>query len=367
MMDEDEEQPDVYSNSKPNMEEGFRSFAPKVKGTLFRITPLTSDASLAVETYIQGGSMERDLIYIRSLYGLVNPSQKREFSFFWESPWVEEHIKDTTKKRKVEEQQKSLAVRTYIRASSTSASVQQEPEDLDKFLSNVNKLTDWEDQNSHSSKETVKTVSRIVQSFEKKAVRDILNLLESGNVNKVVALNHLNRLRGGSHGDVDEISHTLRRSTVTYDAFANLVAAEILFSDATNGSRNTSIHLSKRLDFERQMSAMTLIEILQRLISHNALPKDTLGLPLMRTTAKLCVSKGVLVVCGESDHATYILNIDAQKSLDEALSMPSGKRKRPQTIEISAQVYTEEDDLEYTQAQRQPSDAKKKGAFAALV
>ena len=336
-------------HQKPKVsDKGFHSFAPKLKGTLFKITPLSSEIATKVEKYVHGGSMERDLIYIRSLYGLVNPSQKREFSFFWESPWVEEHIKDSTKKRKLEEQQKSLAVRTYIRASSTSASIQQEPEDLDKFLNNVSKLTDWEDHTSSASKETVKTVSRIVQSFEKKAVRNILNLTESGSVSKVTALNHLNRLRGGNYGDVDDICHSLRRSSITYDAFATLVAAEILFSDGTSGSRNTSIHISKRLDFERQMSALTLIEILQRITMQSALPKDNLGLPLMQTNGKLCVSKGVLVVCGESDHAAYILNIDEQQKLDEMLAVPLEKRsRRPQFIEIMAQVFTEEDNIEY--------------------
>lgn len=332
---------DGEEEPKPSLHEGgYHSFAPKLKGTLFKISPLSSEVCSDVDTYVQGGSMSRDLVYIRSLYGLVNPSQKREFAFFWESPWVEEHIKDTSKKRKVEEQQKSLAVRTYIRASSTSASIQQEPEDLEKFLSNVSKLTDWEDRTSNSAKETVKTVSRIVQSFEKKAVRNILNLLESGNVAKVVALNHLNRLRGGIYGDIDDIAHTLRRSLITYDAFATLVSAEILFSDGTNGSRNTSIHLSKRLDFERQMAAMTLIEVLQRISSQAALPKDTLGLPLMQTECKLCVSKGVLVVCGEADHASYILNLEDHGKLTEMLAQTS----RLKFVDISAQVYTEEDE-----------------------
>jgi hypothetical protein len=348
-IEEEEGDGDEMTQRKPKaLDKGFHSFAPKLKGTLFKITPLTSEVATKVDKYVHGGSMERDLIYIRSLYGLVNPSQKREFSFFWESPWVEEHIKDSTKKRKLEEQQKSLAVRTYIRASSNSASIQQEPEDLDKFLNNVSKLTDWEDHGSSASKETVKTVSRIVQSFEKKAVRNILNLMESGSVSKVIALNHLNRLRGGNYGDVDDICHALRRSSITYDAFATLVAAEILFSDGTSGSRNTSIHISKRLDFERQMSALTLIEILQRITIQTALPKDNLGLPLMRTNGKLCVSKGVLVVCGESDHAAYILNIDEQQKLDEILAAPLDKRsRRPQFIEITAQVFTEEDNVEY--------------------
>lgn len=329
-------------SSKTDVEKGFTSFAPKIKGSLFRITPLSSETSSNVDAYVHGGTMTRDLIYIRSLYGLVNPSQKREFSFFWESPWVEEHIKDTGKKRKVEEQQKSLAVRTYIRNSAST----QEPEDLDKFLNNVSKLTEWEDHNNNSAKETVKTVSRVVQSFEKKAVRNILNLLESGSVSKSIALNHLNRLRGGNYGDVDGISHTLRRSTVTYDTFANLVSAEILFSDGTNGSRNTSIHLSKRLDFERQMASLTLIDVLQRITLHAALPRDTLGLPLMETNCKLFVSKGVLVLSGQDDHATYILNIDEHCNLDEIIA--SSKSKRLRSIEITAQVYTEEDDAEYT-------------------
>jgi len=143
-IEEEEVEEEVKAPKNSTKESGFHSFAPKVKGTLFKIDSLSPEISTNVNAYLHGGSMTRDLVYIRSLYGLVNPSQKREFSFFWESPWVEEHIKDTSKKRKVEEQQKSLAVRTYIRASSASASIQQEPEDLEKFLNNVSKLTDWE-------------------------------------------------------------------------------------------------------------------------------------------------------------------------------------------------------------------------------
>lgn len=354
MVEEEDEEEEANIAKEDKSAGGFHSFAPKLKANLFRINPLSTDVGADVDAYLRGGSMTRDLVYIRTLYGLVNPSQKREFSFFWESPWVEEHIKDTSKKRKVEEQQKSLAVRTYIRASSTTASVQQEPEDLDKFLTNVSKLTDWEDKSNSSAKETVKTVSRVVQSFEKKAVRNILNLLESGNLSKAQALNHLNRLRGGPYGDISDIAHTLRRSTITYDAFANLVAAEILFSDGTNGSRNTSIHLSKRLDFERQMSAMTLIEVLHRVTAQTLLPKDALGLPLMQTDCRVCVSNGVLVVCGDSaEKATYILNIHDEGKLDEilksrsTLSQQGSQKKRPNFIEISAQVYTEEDEINF--------------------
>jgi hypothetical protein len=229
---------------------------------------------------------------------------------------------------------------------------------------------DEQDQNENASKETVKTVSRIVQSFEKKSVRNILNLLESGNVVKSIALNHMNRLRGGIYGDVDDISHTLRRSTITYDAFANLVAAEILFSDGTNGSRNTSIHLSKRLDFERQMSAMTLIEVLQRIASSSVLPKDNLGLPLMKTNGKLCVSKGVLVVCGDSEYATYILNLEDQKKIDEVIAAWPSNGKRPRFLEITAQIYSEEDDTNFKEMSafhNKKSESEKKPKLSGLA
>ena len=91
---------------------------------------------------------------------------------------------------------------------------------------------------------------------------------------------------------------------------------------------------------------MTLIDVLQRITLHGALPRDTLGLPLMETNCKLFVSKGVLVLSGQDDHATYILNIDEHCNLDEIIA--SSKSKRLRSIEITAQVYTEEDDAEYT-------------------
>jgi hypothetical protein len=169
-------------------------------------------------------------------------------------------------------------------------------------------------------------------------------------------------LRGGAYGDVEGITHTLRRSPVTYDTFANLVSAEILFSDGTNGSRNTSIHLSKRLDFERQMALLTLVDVLQRIASPAVLPRDSLGLPLMETNCKLFVSKGVLVVCGQDDVATYILNIDDQLNLEEILA--SSKTKRQRCIEITAQVYTEEDDAEYA---KKVESEKKSSLLTSLI
>lgn len=74
------------------------------------------------------------------VFGLVNTSGRKDFEVFWESPWTEEHVQDAPKKRKLEAQQRSMAVRSYIRASS----MQQEQHDVGKFIETVDQLTQWE-------------------------------------------------------------------------------------------------------------------------------------------------------------------------------------------------------------------------------
>ena len=74
------------------------------------------------------------------MFGLVNTSGRKDFEVFWESPWTEEHVQDAPKKRKLEAQQRSMAVRSYIRASS----MQQEQHDVGKFIETVDQLTQWE-------------------------------------------------------------------------------------------------------------------------------------------------------------------------------------------------------------------------------
>jgi hypothetical protein len=102
----------------------FHSFAPKAQGVLFKISPLSEKASADIEAYVREGTMNRDLIYVDTLYGIVAPSQSREYSMFWESPWVEEQIKETGKKRKILEQQRTMAVRSIIKASASAAASQ---------------------------------------------------------------------------------------------------------------------------------------------------------------------------------------------------------------------------------------------------
>lgn len=59
----------------------------------------------------------QDHMYVEKLYGRVNPSINRDYDYFWESPWVEEHIHDSNKKRRMDEQNRNYAYRNFIRAS----------------------------------------------------------------------------------------------------------------------------------------------------------------------------------------------------------------------------------------------------------
>jgi len=314
---------------------GFHSFAPKVKGVLYKISPLSEALSQSVERYIREGFMKRDITYVTVLYGLVAPSQTKDFSMFWESPWVEEQIKEAGKKRKIEQQQRTLAVRSFIKASTQEDSV-----DVERFLDKVDKLTEWDRHDESTTRESIRTVSRMVQSFEKRAVLSLITLLRNGTVRNPAAEMHLNRLRGSPQGDLDPITHALRRAPYTYTAFASLVSAELLLSEATNGSKNVSINMSRRLDMEKFNSVNTMLDILQR-ATVASLPADSIGLPLMDTSCNVCISKGVLVVAGKrATQATYILDIE---NLDEVMEARKHKRKKGlDIVEITAQVIEEE-------------------------
>ena len=336
-MDEEEESSQgEEGDSAQAQREGYHSFVPKAKGVLFKISPLSQELCADVERYMKEGFMDRDLTFVSTLYGLVAPSQRKEFSMFWESPWVEDQIQESNKKKKIEQQQRTLAVRTFIRASTSNP---ESSEDVDQFLNTVSKLTEW-DKKEEGARESIKTVSRMVQSFEKKAVLTLLTFLQSGGVSSPMAMQHLNRLRGGpSTSEVDPITHALRRAPHTYVPFANLVAAELLLSEATNGTRNTTINTTRRMDLEKMNSIHTMVDVLQKAHA-TILPRDTLGLPLMQTTCNVCISKGVLVVAGKTPQATYILDID---NLDEIVETSRKRKKAGGLIEITAQVFAEED------------------------
>ena len=338
--------PDSPQKPLPTKKGGFHTFAPRAQGILFKISPLSDEICADIEAYMRNGAMQRDLAFVDTLYGIIAPSQSREYSMFWESPWVEEQIKETGRKRKIEQQQRTMAVRSFIKASTaaaTSGPMVQDAEDVDRFLSTVDRLTEW-DRHTHSddaARESVKTVSRMVQSFEKKAVMALLGLLQAGSIRNPMALQHLQRLRGSSAGDVDVIAHSLRRSPHTYVAFASLVASELILSEANSGSKNISINTARRMDLEKFNAVNTMLDILQRATA-STLPRDALGLPLMKTNAHVCISKGVLVVANQkSTQATYILEIE---NLDELLlRRPKRTNKGLDVIEITAQIFEEAD------------------------
>jgi hypothetical protein len=324
---------------------GYHSFAPKVRGVLYKISPLTPEQGTNVEKYIREGAMKRDSVFVSALFGLVAPSKTKDLSMFWESPWIEDQVKESGKKRKLQQQQRSLAVRSFIKASTQDTSV-----NVDSFLDKVEKLTQWDQSEDGALRENLQTVSRLVQSFEKKAVLSLLNLLQSGGVNSPIAQQHLNRLKGTPSGDLDPIAHALRRAPHTYFAFASLVASELLLAEASNGSRNISINMSRRMDNDRFTCINTMLDNLQKATAA-ALPRDTVGLPLMDLTCNVCVSKGVLVVANKrSSQATYVLDIE---DLDQILAKRKSKGKKGlDLLEITAQIFEEEEEAEAPKRKR---------------
>jgi hypothetical protein len=350
----DEEEEDEEEQPAAPRQQGYHSFAPKVRGVLYKISPLSEEICADIETYMKEGFMKRDLTFVDTLYGLVAPSQRKEFSMFWESPWVEEQINEAAKRRKVEQQQKHLAVRSYIKARTQ----QQDGEDVDQFLSTVSRLTEWDA--GGNEQQAIKTVSRMVQSFEKKAILSLISLLEAGTIQNPAALSHLHRLRG-PHGDVDPVTHALRRAPYTYVAFANLVAAELLLAEGTNGSRNTTINMSRRLDLEKFNAVNTMLDKLQK-ASVAVLPKDTMGLPLMQTTHNVCVSRGVLVVSGKAAKATYVLDIE---NLDEV--MQKKLTKSGEALEITARYFDDEEGQPKQKPARKKKGKKPDGGLGGLV
>ena len=108
------------SNKKGGIKSEYAPFDSSSSGdnkrtaTLHQISHVEVDVRARLETYINTG-MQLDHMYIEKLYGRVNPSINRDYDYFWESPWVEEHVNDNNKRRRIEEQQKNYAFRSVIR------------------------------------------------------------------------------------------------------------------------------------------------------------------------------------------------------------------------------------------------------------
>jgi hypothetical protein len=318
--DEEEYEQNFPRIKKEEIDDGYQEFkSQQARGILYKLSPLTNDIQQKVTDYVHNGAMQADLRYARELFGLINTSGRRDFSYVWESPWIEEHVRDTAKRRKIETQQRSTAVRNFLKASSSHDS-----DNVDKFMQNVDQLTKWEE--TYDSKEDVKTISRIVQSFEHVAARQLLSFCESvsgQNYTRVQTM--LQSLRKSQHqNDVECVANSLRRSPDVYDLFANIVACEINWADGTNGSKNLSIYASRQLEYKKENALIKMMHGLDK-IHGKEITKDNIGLPLMNIDFNICVSKGVLLVGSNSNSATYILDIEDNNDANGRLDLSGVK------------------------------------------
>lgn len=317
-MNSSEEEKYVSNEESDGEEHGYVALKKRqANATLYQIDPIDDEVAKKVSEYVQKGIMEKDLRYAREIFGLINTSLKKDFSYVWESPWIEEHVHDTAKRKRQENQQRSFAVKNFLKASSTH-----DPDNVDRFINNVDKLTKWEDK--YNSKEDVKTISRVVQSFERVATRQIINFCNSisgQNYTKVnyIVKNLMKQTNGSDRGeDVSGLANSLRRSNSTFDLFANLVACEINWADSTSGNKNLSIYANKLLENKKENALLKLVHCIDNLQSEQkSIQIDYVGLPLMLVKSNICISNGILVVGKNDTKATYVLDIESASCYDE--------------------------------------------------
>jgi len=303
----------VEDDEEVDTEKGFISFkARQAKGILYKLNPLSNDNEHLIKRYVNEGYMQKDLRFARELYGLVNTSGRKDFTYVWESPWVEEHVRDTNKRKRQEVQQRSYAVKNFLKASSSH-----DTDNVERFIQNVDKLTEWEEK--IDTNEDIKTISRVVQSFEKVAVRQLLNFFESVASQQYTRVKYIvkNLLNQAKEEGVSCLCNTFRRSGVCFDLFANLVACEVNFADSTNGSKNLSIYANKLLESKRVNALSKLINCLDSIQDEAMeLPMDVIGMPLMNINFNVCISKGVIIVGKNSNKAVYVLDIQSAKNYE---------------------------------------------------
>jgi hypothetical protein len=321
------------SNTGRNSSSGtFFNFRKRqAKGTLFKLAQMPSDVEAQMNTYINEGHMDNDLRFAREVFGLVNTSGRKDFNAYWESPWLEEHIRDTAKRRKVVSQNKEFASRQYMRNLDDVG--------VGEFINNFDNLRKW--QEDEDVRENVKTVSRLIQSFERVAVRAVRQELANNpamNAYMYRVDDQLKRLQGEHPNDVTPICHSLQRSDAMFDLFAMSVAMEITWADATSGSRNLSVKLTDEIKYRRKSAS---IEIIRRLgdvdFGTDAIDLDEVGLPLMKVNYNLCISRGVLLVGPNSTNATYVLDIEGSTDSHGVLDL-TGVKTITITQEYSGEI-----------------------------
>ena len=306
-----------------------------VRGQLYRITPIESELRSQVQFYVEH-AMQRDHQYVRTLYGRVSPVLQKDYDYFWESPFLQEHGLDTQKRRRIEEQQKNMVVKTFMRAQVT-----QDTDDVNGYLERVKEVMNWQDESN--SKNVIKAVSRVVQSYELDAVRNVISVLATKQLRRPNAEAHLCRILESrdvsvSANGIEPVAHTLRRNPILSDLFVGVVATELILAAVCGGAASVSIHVSRLKHAARDNAIIQLLDALEATHA-SQIPVDTVGLPLMKVNCNLFISKGVLVVTGSSSTAKYILDITEEDGSASVADL-TGVR----TINLTGDIVREESD-----------------------
>ena len=182
-------------------------------------------------------------------------------------------------------------------------------------------ITPLHSQDRHDAKDNIKTVSRMVQSFERTTIRSVASAVSVAPYTRykdaVQAAFALNRpAPAGADDDADTVGSCqiestacwLRRNDQLFDLFATAVATEIIWADSTNGTRTIPMHLCERLMNKKNEA---LLNLARTIYAQDAtFVPDDVGMPLMEMDGSMCVSRGVLVVCPGGQSATYVLDIE---------------------------------------------------------
>ena len=129
---------------------------------------------------------------------------------------MEEHLTDSNKRRRIEEQQRGYFTREYIRSKTSDLS----PAALQDLKKDLVDLQEWE--RDPKMRDMIKTVSRVVQSMEIRALGSVMDVLKGGRLMRPNALQQLYRLWGDTR-ELGLAAHAIRRAPCMRAAFVELV------------------------------------------------------------------------------------------------------------------------------------------------
>jgi hypothetical protein len=214
-----------------------------------------------------------------------------------------------------------MAARSYIRSTAPT-----DPAQLNQYLESVERVSEWSERGDgggaskkkrrphRPSHHWVKTVSRMVQSFERLTLTRLHTMAESvQHASLRAAFDFMNDQLVGlepTHDITTQLACTLRRNPRTYHLFAAAVAMEILWNEGTNGTRNTTQYMCQQLQEKRVEAELALLNVIAQTHHTSLRPLDSIGLPLMSVSGRMCVSRGVLVLLPGRTAATYVLDLE---------------------------------------------------------